>query len=215
MLPMSSETIHLVRGAFSIEDPWAPPRNCEVVRLRLSTDGRAPRLATTVSPWYDDEYLNLVFAAADDHVVATMTGRDDPIYNEDVVEVFLAPDRPTLYYEIEVSPLGTTLDARIDSPQGVRQGMHADFAWDCTDLVAAVRRTPEAAGQLTIETLIRIPFRAFGREEPPVGETWLGNFFRIDRHPDEGDEYTAWRPTMRDPADFHVTAAFGSLKFLK
>src|SRR5687768_13408888 len=115
MIPMSSETIHVVRGGFSIGDPWAPPRNCEVVRLRVSADGRAPRLATTVSPWYDGDYLNIVFSAADDHVVATMTGRDEPIYNEDVVEVFIAPDETAIYYEIEVSPLGTTLDARIDS----------------------------------------------------------------------------------------------------
>jgi hypothetical protein len=54
-----------------------------------------------------------------------------------------------------------------------------------------------------------------GRPTPVAGETWRANFFRIDRHPELGDEYSAWQPTMRSPADFHVGEAFGTLKFGK
>jgi hypothetical protein len=215
MIQMAGEMLQIVRGTFSMEDPWALPPSCAIVRLRRSTDASAPRLATTVCPWYDSEYLNVVFSAADDYILATMTDRDAPIYNEDVVEVFVAPERPEAYFEIEVSPRGTLLDARIDSPDGVRSSMKADFDWKCEGLLAAVRKVTEADGSMTIDTLIRIPFRALGVPEAPVGGTWLGNFFRIDRHPTAGDEYSAWRPTMQDPPDFHVSAAFGSLKFLK
>jgi hypothetical protein len=215
MSRMGRDTLQIVRGSFAMEDPWAVPSTCAITRLRRSTDASAPRLATTVCPWYDSEYLNVVFSAADDHVQATMLGRDDPIYNEDVVEVFLAPSEPRTYYEIEVSPRGTLLDAKIDSPDGVRSTMSADFDWECQGLIAAVRQVTEADGSITVDTLIRIPFRAFGLSAPPAGKTWKGNFFRIDRHPTAGDEYTAWRPTMHSPPDFHVSAAFGSLKFLK
>jgi hypothetical protein len=215
MKQMAGDALQIVRGSFSMEDPWALPSSCAITRLRRSTDASAPRLATTVCPWYDAEYLNVVFSAADDHIQATMTGRDDPIYNEDVVEVFLAPGDPRTYYEIEVSPLGTLLDAKIESPHGVRSSMTADFEWNCEGIVAAVRQTTEVNGSVTVDTVIRIPFGAFGLSGPPAGKTWKGNFFRIDRHPAAGDEYTAWRPTLRDPPDFHVAAAFGSLKFLK
>ena len=54
---------------------------------------------------------------------------------------------------------------------------------------------------------------ALGREKPRDGETWRANFFRIDRHPQHGDEYSAWQPTMKDPADFHIAECFGTLTF--
>lgn len=210
---MSLDRLLVMRGEFSIEDPWAVPSDCSVVRLRRATDGGAPRLSTTLSLYFDHDYLNLVFSAADDLVVATLFQRDAPLFHEDVVEVFLAPEELGEYFEIEVSPLASTFDARIRSPQGVRSTMKADTSWDCEGLVAGVRKLTERGGHMTVDTLMRIPFRSLGRPTPQAQETWRGNFFRIDRHPAEGDEYSAWRPTMRDPADFHVTEAFGWLTF--
>jgi hypothetical protein len=78
--------------------------------------------------------------------------------------------------------------------------------------MAAVRRVTESNGVVTIDTLLRIPFAALGRTMPIPGETWRANFYRIDRSP-QGDEYSAWQPTMRQPADFHVPEAFGRLRF--
>jgi hypothetical protein len=210
---MPSDTLEVVRGDFMLEDPWALPRGCSAVRLRRSSDGAAPRLATTVSAYYDDQYLNVVFSCADDHIEATMLDRDAPLYEEDVVEVFLAPAGISEYFEIEVSPRATVFDARIQSPDGVRETMTADSGWDCPGLLAGVRRLVEAGGTVSIDTTIRIPFRGLDRGVPLEGEIWRANFFRVDRHPAAGDEYTSWRPTMKDPPDFHVAAAFGSLVF--
>jgi hypothetical protein len=166
-----------------------------------------------VSAYYDDRYLNVVFSCADDHIEATMLERDAPLYEEDVVEVFLAPASLSEYFEIEVSPMATIFDARIHSPDGVRDTMTADSKWDCSGLLAGVRRVVEAGGTVSIDTAIRIPFLGLGRSVPAGGEVWRANFFRVDRHPSAGDEYTSWRPTMKHPPDFHVTAAFGSLVF--
>lgn len=196
-----------------MEDPWAIPPACTAVRLRRATDGAAPRLSTTVSAYFDDECLTAVFCCADDHVVATMADHDAPLYDEDVVEIFLAPTTRAEYFEIEVSPLGSTFDARIESPQGVRSSMNVDLGWDCDGLLAAVRKTMEARRLLSVDTVIRIPFASLGTAAPRNGDSWFANFFRIDRHPSEGDEFSAWRPTMKQPADFHVTASFGRLLF--
>jgi len=166
-----------------------------------------------VSAYFDDEYLTAVFCGADDHIVATMYGHDDPLYEEDVVEIFLAPRLRSEYFEIEVNPVGSTFDARIESPQGVRASMHVDRSWHCEGLVAAVRKTLEARRLLSLDTVIRIPFACLGCPAPRNGDSWFANFFRIDRHPSEGDEFSAWRPTMKQPADFHVTEAFGRVLF--
>ena len=209
---MPGDILVVVRSEFSMEDPWAMPRSCEPVRLRRATDGKAPRLATTVAAYYDDQFLTILFSAADDHIVATHFGHDEPLYEEDVVEAFLAPRNRRQYFEIEVNPLGTTFDARVDSPDGIRATMIV-AAWECEGLVVAIRKMISARNVMTVDTVMRVPFASVGSSVPGNGDSWLANFFRVDRHPREGDEYTAWRPTMKNPPDFHVAEAFGRLIF--
>lgn len=208
-----TETLVVPRAPFDMEEPWSTPPGCVSVRLRRATDASAPRLATSVSAWHDDQCIQFLFSGTDDHVHATYHHRDDPLYEQDVVEVFLAPGGLTRYYELEVSPHGTVFDAVIDSPEGVRATMRADRSWDCASLVAAVRKVVESDGAMSFDTLVRIPFSSLGRSTPADGETWRANFFRIDRHAQLGDEFTAWQPTLKDPPDFHVAAAFGILRF--
>ena len=210
-----TETLVVPRAAFDMEEPWSTPRGCAPVRLRRATDAAAPRLATSVAAWHDDHSVSFLFSAADDHIHATYHHRDEPLYEQDVVEVFLAPEALTRYYELEVSPHGTIFDAVIDSPDGDRATMRADVAWNCAGLVAAVRKVIESSGAMSIDTLIRVPFASLGRSIPAGGETWRANFFRIDRHAEHGDEFSAWQPTMKEPADFHVPAAFGMLRFAR
>jgi hypothetical protein len=207
------ETLAVPRAAFDMEEPWATPDRCTPVRLRRAQDAAVPRLATSVAVWHDAEYLTFLFSATDDHIRASYHEHDDPLYEQDVVEVFLAPDGLAYYYEIEVSPNGTTFDAQVDSPDGVRATMRVDRGWTCAGLVVALRKVIESDGTMSIDSLIRIPFASHERGTPQEGETWRGNFFRIDRHPDEGDEFSAWQPTRKTPADFHVAAAFGALRF--
>ena len=205
---MDSNVLLVPRVDFSIEEPWAMPARCMPVDLQRSTDGRPPRLRTTVAVYADSSCLNVLFRAEDDEVIATYLEHDEPLYQEDVVEVFLSPEKPTTYYEIEVNPLGTTFDARIDSPDGVRATMRADVSWTCADLFVAIRRTSGV-----VDTILRIPFASIDAPEPAAGAEWEANFFRIDRNRTHGDEFTAWRPTLKNPADFHVAATFGRLRF--
>ncbi len=213
MMISMSDVLVVRRAEFSIEDPWAIPPQAEVVRLKRAADGAPPRLATTLAAYYDTSKLTLVFSGADDHVVATQYAHDAPLWEEDVVEAFLAPRDPAEYFEIEISPVGTSCDARIDSPDGIRETMRADFSWDCAGLFAGVRQQSESGGGMSLDVVMQIPFASLGAEMPKSGDTWRANFFRIDRHDRSGDEYTAWQPTLRTPADFHVAAAFGTLRF--
>ncbi len=192
---------------FAIEDPWEVSGEVERVAFRRATDGSTPRQGTSLAAMWDDHALTLVFSGADDRVVATHRQHDAPLYQEDVVEAFLAPHQRSEYFELEVNPLGTIFDARIVSPDGVRATMQADLSWTCARLFAAVRRIDG-----WFDTVMRIPFASLERSTPVDGEEWRANFFRIDRHP-EGDEYSAWCPTMKIPADFHVVSAFGTLRF--
>jgi hypothetical protein len=212
---MGADTLLVRRAGLDMEEPWVMPPGVTSVRLRRSTDGAPPRLATSVAAFFDDQSLFVLFSGADDHVEATYLTHDANLFEQDVFEVFLAPDGLTRYYELEVSPRGTLFDARIESPDGERRTMKADRSWTCDGLVAAVRRARESEGLSTIDTVLRVPFASLGRETPREGEAWRCNFFRIDRHPTHGDEYSAWQPTLRTPPDFHVASAFGTLRFVR
>jgi hypothetical protein len=204
---MQAATLLVPRAEFSIEAPWELPDAVTPAPLRLATDGAEPHLVTSVAVWWDEYYLTALFTGDDDAVIASYFGHDDPLWQEDVVEIFVAPGDPTRYYEIEVNPLGTLFDAVIDSPDGVRSTMRADRSWTCDGLFAATRRTPHH-----FSTVIRVPFGPLG-VVPAPGDRWRGNFYRIDRHAARGDEFSAWQPPMKVPADFHVVAAFGEWMF--
>ena len=188
-----------------MDEPWATPADCSPVRLRRATDAAAPRLATSVAVWYDDDYLTVLFSATDDHIRATYHHDDDPLYEQDVVEVFLAPDGLQRYFEIEVNPHGAVFDAR-DRVARRGRGRTCRPTADGRARAASSRcaRSPSRAARCRSTPSLRIPFAALDRATPGGGETWRGNFFRIDRHPEHGDEFSAWQPTMKDPADFHV-----------
>lgn len=203
-----SDRLVAARREFSIEDPWRLPDGCETVALRRATDGGATRLTTRAALYHDGEWLTALFLGEDDAVTATHLAHDAPLYEEDVVEIFLAPGGLTPYFEIEVNPLGTTFDARIDSPDGVRATMRTDVGWTCEGLFAGVRWTPES-----LDVVIRLPFASLDVPPPRTAEEWRINLFRIDRHPKHGSEFAAWQPTMKEPADFHVARAFGRIVF--
>jgi len=196
------------RAEFSIEEPWVVPDGCVPVPLKRATDGGVPRLATSITAYYDDDFLTVLFDAEDEEIVATFFEHDEPLWQEDVVEIFIALEGLTPYFEIEVNPLGTTFDARIDSPDGVRGTMTTDLAWTCDGLFAALRRDDGKR----IRIVIRIPFAAL-QKRPKAGDEWRANFFRIDRSAAHSDDFSAWQPTMKTPPDFHVAAVFGALRF--
>jgi hypothetical protein len=151
------------------------------------------------------------FDGKDQGVVATYTNHDDPLWKEDVFEVFLAPgaEAPTAYYEFEVNPLGALFDALIDSPNKGRAGMRIGTEWDCPGFAARVtRRDARWSASLTI------PLDPLLRGKAPRMDAWRANFYRIDRGTTEAeaDEFSSWSPTLRDPAEFHVPDRFGVLR---
>ncbi len=176
----------------------------EPVHLRDARSGAVPRLRTAVRLGLRAGVLCVRFDGRDDGVVASLTERDGPLWQEDVFEVFLSPsDPPRLYYEFEVNPLGTLFDARVSSPELSRATMRVETAWDCAGFAARVARGP---GRWSAS--LRIPLRELCVGAPPA--VWRANFFRIDRG--AADEYTAWAPTYADPPAFHLPGSFGLLK---
>lgn len=198
------------------DDAW---KNAPVIALVRSETGESAMKSTKARMCWDDNNLYVAFDCIDTDIYGTMFNRDDPIYQEDVVEVFLDPNGDLKnYYEFEVSPRNVIFDATIVPLKDEDGKIQADVAWNCEGLKTAVvvdgtldDRTDVDKGW-TVE--MAIPFASLGRKTPRFGEKWRGNLYRIDRTP-EPVEHQAWSPTMVNPASFHVPSRFGTIEFVE
>ncbi len=195
------------------DDAWtlAP-----VGTLSIAETAEAPSRTTTFSMCYDDENLYIIFESEDPEIWCTLTEHDDPIYNEDVVEVFLDPDSdPSTYIELEFSPKNITFDASFDTNIGMGLGSAEALAWTCEGMRSAVTIDGELAEPSTHRgwtAEIAIPFASLGVGTPKSGDTWRGNLYRIDYKP-EPAEFQAWSPPM--VRNFHKTSRFGNIVFIE
>jgi hypothetical protein len=177
----------------------------------IRADGSREALQqTTLRLCYTKQILYARFDCLDRDIWGNYTRRDDPIYNEEAVEIFLAPTEsdPIDYYEFEISPNGILFDARIHNPDGKNNArMIGDAAWDCPGIQWQAGRNDD---QHRWWAVLSIPWGAVspGFELP---RTWRANFYRIERPHDAEAEYSCWSPVMTDVADFHRPARFGIL----
>ncbi len=177
----------------------------------ILADGSGPaQQQTTARVCYDAEALYLHYDCDDRDIWGTYTQRDEPIYDEEVVEIFFGPGPADLvrYFEFQVSPNGVLFDAKIYNPTSQRPELEVDFSWNCPGIRWQAGRNDAANHWWAVMV---IPWAAVAT---PGGlpKLWRANLYRIERPRDAGPEYSCWSPTMTEPADFHKPAYFGVLE---
>ena len=198
------------RGGVSERDLWNGRESWdsfEPLDLVNATDGSAAVYPTEARLVWDPEALHLQVRCRDREIWATHLLRDAPLWEEEVVEWFVAAGAhdPTAYAELEWNPLGTLFDAWVENPDGDRRTMRVDPGWSATGLRWAVR-VDRAAGLWTVQA--RLPWAALALDGPAAVRT---NVYRIERPTAHPPEFQAWSPTMTVPADFHRPSRFGRM----
>jgi hypothetical protein len=124
-----------------------------------------PAQATSVRVAHDVDALLVRFDCDDRDIWATHAHRDAPLWEEEAVEVFLAPGEgdPAAYVEIEVNPLGAIFDARVANPHGRRDAMSVDASWNAAGLTAVVLRPSQRSWRVELA----IPWGALCDGVPP------------------------------------------------
>lgn len=184
--------------------PW-----CELKPLApfvLNTDRATAKQQTEVRLCYSSQHLYVRFDCDDDDIWGNYTKRDDPVYEEEVVEVFIAPGSktPERYFEFELSPKGVLFDCKIYNPSGFHDDkLEVDESWNAEDIAWYAEINSEKQHWWAI---LEIPWQAIGG----FHEEWRVNFYRIERSSKSGTEFSAWSPTLR-PNMFHVPSQFGLL----
>ena len=174
-------------------------------------DGSGPaKQQTTARICADTQALYLRFDCADHDIWGTYSHRDAPIYDEEVVELFIGPGEtdPIHYYEFEISPNGVLLDAKVYNPTSQRAELEVNIQWDCPGIRWQAHRDDEANHWWAV---LVVPWAAIA-SPGKLPQVWRANFFRIERPRNAVPEFSCWSPTMTNPADFHKPTWFGKLK---
>ena len=191
------------------EKAWTDAQPTAFVNNR---DGSRSELETEARILYDDRFIYFAFRVVDRNVWATMKQRDEHLWLEEVVEVFLQanPSLPN-YIELEVNPLGTMLDIYLIDR---RKPLHYE-SWNSEHLRWAVQVAGTVDGKdgdRGWSCEIALPFEdiATATHLPPQpGDRWRLNLYRVEQKPNVAE--LAWSPTLQD--DFHVLPRLGEIVF--
>ena len=207
-------TIHYIQADFSVKDldhsSW---KNAKEIPLDSYWNGEtAPSgRRSKVRLLWSSSGLYVRFDASQEEPLVVnerpqLEKKTMRLWDRDVVEIFLAPDRsePRKYLEFEVAPTGEWIDLAIDYT-----GPNRQTDWEFNSRM-------ESAAKIEKERIVmamKIPWSAFG-STPKPGDVWPGNLFRcVGKDPTRG--YLAWRPTMTEQPNFHVPDKFGNFEFKK
>jgi hypothetical protein len=201
----------------SDDSAWA---SAEVIRWG------APGAPTSFRALWNTEGLYVRFDATDSSPWNTMTRRDDHLWDEEVVEIFLDINRTGRHYaELEISPANVVCDVEMITPAPEKK---SDFSWDITGLETRVtkRGYDRAAADSHWIATAYLPWSAFrslgsARDAtlpPTAGTAWRFNVFRIERpngpsNPERGAIFAAWSPPRGE--SFHDPTAFRDFRFTR
>lgn len=185
----------------------------EPLRITTYWSGKRSPKERQFSAWllWSDKYLYVRFVAphSEPPVVSKepdLTKKTIGLWDRDVCEVFIAPDKgkPNKYFEFEIAPTGEWIDLGIEVTKKERL---TDWKY-----ASKMESTATDVDGVTYAA-IKIPFESLGGR-PKVGDVWLGNVFRcIGSGTTRG--YLAWRPTRTPKPNFHVPDAFGEFHFVR
>jgi hypothetical protein len=186
--------------------------------LKVNKTGESVRDSTQqtwVRTAYDNDNLYVSFECNDADIWGTYDSRDQHLWQEEAVEVFIDTDQEShTYTEIEVSPRNILFDSFIVDPFNI--DIEATKKYDLPGIQTAVdvegtldNRTDRDTSW-TVE--MAIPFKDIYLKDTPITTStrWKINFYRINRDQDNESTGYAWSPTR---ARFHQPSAFGTLQF--
>eukprot|EP00456_Euglypha_rotunda_P042220 TRINITY_DN328_c0_g1_i9.p1 TRINITY_DN328_c0_g1~~TRINITY_DN328_c0_g1_i9.p1 ORF type:complete len:534 (+),score=126.39 TRINITY_DN328_c0_g1_i9:179-1603(+) len=205
-LPLPVVHATRIERDFPVDGNLNEPEWLQAAPIRMeyqSGDSSArPHLSTPVRILCSDKYLYLGYECPFTKLnIFTPSQKEERIglWDNDVVEVFIAPDpnAPKRYLEFEWAPTGESLDLKVDLPE-------KDFAW--TAWAESAVTVDDSANIWRVE--VRIPLAALSDQVPQRGTRWRINLFRHDRENRAG---LAFSPTLT--GTFHTPDRFGWLEF--
>ena len=185
------------------------------VTLTRSFDGAPTSRKTTMRMKYDDQNIYVAFWAEDPDVWGTLLKKDDPIYNEEVCEVFFDADGDgKTYNELQVSPHNVNFDASFVAR---RSDLEAAMKWEsgmktAVFIKGTIDRSDDTDEFWSAEMAIPIANLNAVPRLPQPGDRWRFNAYRLE-HLTHGRNIEGQSFSPLFVGDFHALPRFGWLVF--
>jgi hypothetical protein len=210
-----TEEIMTIDG--DLKEPiWQTNQSIVLRENKTGNEVTDPEYRTEVRTAFDTEYLYISFLCYDPDIWGKFSDRDQHLWTEEAVEVFIDTDRESnTYVELEVSPKNVLFDSYIVDPINI--DIQATKEFDLMDIKTGViidgslNDESDEDHYWSVETAI--PLKEIVKENQPIipGQTvWKINFYRIERKRNGESTGYAWSPTG---ARFHRPEVFGVLRF--
>ncbi|HYO80644.1 MAG TPA: carbohydrate-binding family 9-like protein [Bryobacteraceae bacterium] len=225
MLPIAILLFAAAEAAYDVRP--APAQRAELLsgRDRAWTPAKtvtwgAKPYTTQFRALWNNSGLFVRFDVEDASPWHTMTRRDQQLWDEEVVEIFIDVEgQGRNYAEVEVNPANVVCDLRMVSGEPKKKG---EIEWDFSGLQTRTFRNDTGW-----TALLFMPWSGFRALSPAAaamklphegGPPWRFNVFRIERPggpsaPARDAVFAAWSPTGK--ASFHVPAAFRVMQFVR
>jgi cellulose/xylan binding protein with CBM9 domain len=198
-----------VDGVFD-EPSWRAAKSTGPFRANDGSESVTSRVEAKML--WDDSNLYFAFECDDTDITATMTKRDEHLWQEEVVEVFIDPDGDEKnYIELEVNPLGAFLDLFVLTPVVPipYESYNIPAKW-AVKVDGTVQNSSDRDRGWSVELAVPLKEAVTAPNTPPKdGDRWRLNLYRIERKPKE--QLIAWSPTLKP--SFHTPSRFGEVTF--
>jgi DNA-binding beta-propeller fold protein YncE len=165
---------------------------------------------------WDDEFLYVSYACEDAHISAVNTEHDSPVYKDDCVELFTAPNpkRPFEYFNIEMNVNRAILDRyHPDGPGTTVPNWNSQGILIATTVDGTLNDDTDKDRGWVLE--VAIPFANFaevtGRPHPRDGDVWHLNLNRLGGI--TNSQHSQWSPGTTERPAFHAPDTFGRVTF--
>ena len=178
---------------------------------------KGKREQTIARMLWDDRFLYIAYECEDAHVSAEQTEHDSPVYQDDCVELFTAPNakRPQDYFNIEMNVNGALLDehhpdgpGEVKGPNWQSQGIQVATTVDGT-----LNDDSDTDHGWILE--VAIPFANFepatGKLQPSDGDVWHLNLNRLGGK--INPQFSQWSSGTTARPEFHTPDTFGRVTF--
>lgn len=167
---------------------------------------------------YSEKFFYVFFNAEDDHIWGTYKNDDDPIYNEEAVEIFLSfgEETPREYFELQFSPNSVKYDAWVKNPTGIRTdpGFEVDTKFNFRNIKYKVEVEGEGEPKKGLwKVFVKIPADEIKGSNFKKGDILRGNFFRIDGYPKQ-NSFQALSPNFEIKPNFHTPEKFAKFELI-
>ena len=215
-------TIERAKGKIRVdgkldEADWRTAKSVGDFSFAWWDESKGAKDQTVAKLLWDDEHLYLSYLCYDPYISTQYEKRDDPVYLDDCVEAFIAPEPEQIgsYYGFEIN----AKTACLDYLASMRKGLTAGAPWNAEGLQIAYAHDgtwnddSDTDRSWTIEVAVPLSnFEALtGKIRPEPGDVWRLNLNRCGGK--TKPQYSQWSPSDSPRPNFHVPPRFGRVVF--